>query len=82
LAQGYYWVVTCKNTGFHATKNLFNSHRIPLGRTDAYAPRPEIPETLEIVCDDPECGNVYTYSAGDVNRWFGEAASGSSHPLF
>jgi hypothetical protein len=82
LAMRYDWVVTCKNTGFHATRNLFNSHRIPLGCTDPYAPRPEIPDVLEIVCDDPECGNTYIYSAGEVNRWFRDITLGASHPLF
>jgi hypothetical protein len=82
LAQGYYWVVTCKNIGFHTTQNLFHGHIVPLGRTDAYSARPKILEPLEIACNDSECGRTYSYAPSEVIRWFGDASLVTSHPLF
>ncbi len=38
----YCWVVICKNHKFHHQKNQLYGHRIPLGVTDAFTPRPAL----------------------------------------
>jgi hypothetical protein len=64
---GHYWVVTCKNTEYHAQRNpFFQGHRIPMGKTDPYSPRPTIPDSIEITCDDAQCGKTYSYSASEI----------------
>ena len=40
--SSYFWVVLCKNHCFHARKNLFVGHRIPLAETDAFTSRPPV----------------------------------------
>jgi len=82
MAQDYYWVVTCKNAKYHSDKNPLFGHRIPVGKTDAHSPRPAIPDTLEIKCDDPHCGKTYSYKAREVIRWYGDVPSFLPHPLF
>jgi hypothetical protein len=82
MAQGHYWVVTCKNTAYHAEKNPFHGHRIPFGKTDAHSPRPEIPDYIDIPCDDKGCGKTYSYTATEIIRWLGDATLLYAHPLF
>lgn len=82
MADGYCWVVTCKNARLHQEKNPFAGHRIPLGRTDAYSPRPPLPDTLDVRCDDLDCRKSYSYEREEVIRWFGDVAAFLPHPTF
>jgi hypothetical protein len=82
MAEDHYWVVTCKNTNYHAEKNPFGGHRVPVGRTDAHSPRPAIAETIDIQCDDSQCHKTYSYTASEIFRWYGDLEPFSSHPLF
>ena len=77
----YCWVVICKNHSFHHQKNRLYGHRIPLGETDAFTPRPALAERLVVRCD--ECGEEYTYEPAEVLRYeevFPESIT--PHPLF
>jgi hypothetical protein len=77
----YCWVVVCKNDSFHRHPNLYNVHRIPLGQTDAVAPRPAITKAFSVRCD--ECRKEYFYSPSDVLRWEMDAPpSFAAHALF
>jgi hypothetical protein len=82
MAEDYYWVVTCKNTGLHAEQNPFSGHRIPLGKTEANAPRPGTPDTIKVQCNDPKCSRTHSYEAADIIEWFGDPGAFSPHPLF
>ena len=55
---------------YHTEKNPFHGYRIPVGKTDAHSPRPTIPDTVEIPCDDPHCGKTYSYTAPEIIRWY------------
>jgi hypothetical protein len=75
------WVVLCKNHWFHLRQNLFSSHRIPLGETDAVAALPPVKERFRVRCDD--CGKEYLYKPADVRRYERELPhSFVPHPLF
>jgi hypothetical protein len=77
----YCWVVHCKNHWFHLRQNLFFRHRIPLGETDAVAPRPAIDQRFRARCD--ECGKEYLYKPSEVLRFEQEPPpSFTPHPLF
>ena len=77
----YFWVVHCKNHWFHARKNLFFRHRIPLAETDAYTSRPAIDCRFRARCD--ECGKEYMYKPSEVVRLELEPPeSFTPHPLF
>lgn len=79
--SSYCWVVLCKNHWFHVRQNLFASHRIPLGETDAAAVLPPIKECFRVQCD--ECGKKYLYKLSDVRRCEQELPeSFTPHPLF
>ena len=78
----YYWVVSCKNLNFHAKKNPFLTHKIPIGRTDEHSPRPAIPDYLDIPCDDPRCGKTYAYTAAEIIRCQGDMTLLVPHPLY
>jgi hypothetical protein len=79
--SNYCWVVLCKNHWFHLRQNLFASHRIPLGETDAVAALPPIKERFRVRCD--ECGTQYLYRLSDVRRYEQELPeSFAPHPLF
>jgi hypothetical protein len=79
--SGYCWVVLCKNTWFHIRKQLFSSHRIPLGETDAVSPLPALSGPFQVRCD--ECGAEYTYKRSDLRRYEQELPdSFVPHPLF
>jgi|GEM_PF-1301252 len=77
----YCWVVICKNHKFHHQKNQLFGHRIPLGVTDAFTPRPVLTGPLVIRCD--ECGAEHSYEPAEVMRYeevFPESLT--PHPLF
>lgn len=77
----YFWVVHCKNHWFHARKNLFFRHRIPLAETDALTSRPAINCRFRARCD--ECGKEYIYKPSEVLRFEHEPPeSFTPHPLF
>lgn len=79
--RGYCWVVLCKNRWFHLRENLFASHRIPLGETDAVAALPPIKERFRVRCD--ECGKECLYKLSDVRRYEQELPEPfTPHPLF
>lgn len=79
--SSYCWVVLCKNHWFHLRQNLFSSHRIALGETDAVAPLPPIKTRFRVRCD--ECGKEYLYKLSDVRRYEQELPqSFAPHPLF
>jgi hypothetical protein len=79
--SNYCWVVLCKNHWFHLRQNLFSSHRIPLGETDAVTPLPPLDTQFPVRCDD--CGKQYLYKASDVRRFEQEfPESLTPHPLF
>ena len=79
--RAYFWVVECKNTRFHRRPNIFYTHRIPLGETDAYESRPHIEEPLLVRCDI--CGKEFRYEASDVLRYeMDEPESFAPHPVF
>jgi hypothetical protein len=79
--SNYCWVVLCKNHWFHFRQTLFNSHRIPLGETDAVMPVPVLGGRFPVRCD--ECGKEYLYEPSDVRRYEQELPeSFSPHPLF
>jgi hypothetical protein len=73
----YCWVVICKSHEFHHQVR----HRIPLGETDAFSPRPALTGGLAVRCD--KCGEEYSYEPDEVLR-FEEAVPDSftPHPLF
>jgi hypothetical protein len=77
----YCWVVICKNHRFHHHKNQLYGHRIPLGETDAFTPRPALAGRLVVRCD--ECGQEYSYEPAEVLRYeevFPDSVT--PHPLF
>jgi len=77
----YCWVVICKNHKFHHQKNHLFGHRIPLGVTDAFTPRPALTGPLVIRCD--ECGAEHSYEPAEVMRYeevFPDSLT--PHPLF
>ena len=79
--SSYFWVVLCKNHCFHARKNLFVGHRIPLAETDAFTSRPPVIRPFKVRCDD--CGKEYVYKPAEVLRVEDEpSASFTPHPLF
>jgi hypothetical protein len=79
--RDYYWVVVCKNDGFHHRDNQFYVHRIPLAQTDAVSPRPAIDQRFLVRCD--ECGEEYVYRPSEVLRYEQEVPeSFTPHPLF
>jgi hypothetical protein len=79
--SAYFWVVLCKNHWFHARKNLFYRHKIPLGETDSFATRPPINGPFKVRCD--ECKKEYVYKPSEVLRVeFGPLESFTPHPLF
>jgi hypothetical protein len=82
MPQGYYWVVTCRNTKLHEEQNPFAGHRIPLGRTDGTAERPPLPDRLDVLCDDAACRKSYSYERDEVIRWHGDVAPFLPHPAF
>ncbi len=77
----YCWVVICKNQAFHHRQNLFFGHKIPLGRTDAFATLPALTDRIKVRCDD--CGKEYSYQPAEVLRADLELPeSFVPHPLF
>jgi len=77
----YCWVVLCKNSWFHLRRNLFSSHRIPLGETDAVTPLPVLTGPFPVRCD--ECGKEYFYKPSDVRRYEQQLPQEfTPHPLF
>jgi hypothetical protein len=77
----YFWVVLCKNRGFHNRYNLFSRHCIVLSETDALSPPPGVNTAFQVVCDD--CGHSYTYKPKDVLRAELDASEPyTPHPLF
>jgi hypothetical protein len=74
MAQAHFWVVTYKNTEHHAKQNPLHGHRIP-------SPRPAVPETIKIECNEPTCGKTYSYTASEIIRWYGDTVPFSSHPV-
>jgi hypothetical protein len=77
----YCWVVVCKNHWFHRRPNLFHTHRIALGETDAVTPRPKIDRAFFVRCDD--CGKEYSYKPSEVLRYEQDLPeSFTPHPLF
>jgi hypothetical protein len=74
MAQGHYWVVTCKNYAYHEQKNPFVPHRIPIGNAPDYkTPRPEMPDYLNVPCDDKDCGRTFSYAGDEILLWSGDA---------
>src|SRR5438105_4128757 len=61
--SSYFWVVLCKNHCFHARKDLFFRHRIPLAETDAFTSRPPVIRPFKVRCN--ECGKEYVYNPPD-----------------
>ncbi|MBZ5698798.1 MAG: hypothetical protein LAN18_09650 [Acidobacteriia bacterium] len=82
MPQGYYWVVTCRNTRVHREQNPLAGHRIPLGRTDGTAELPPLPDWLDVVGDDPACRKRYWYDHEEVIRWRGDVPPFLLHPAF
>jgi hypothetical protein len=82
MAQGYYWVVTCKNTKYHAEESPFHGQRIPVGKADEHSPRPTIPDFVDVTCDDQQCAKTYSYAAREIIRWSGDAPQFVLHPSF
>ena len=79
--SSYFWVVLCRNHWFHARKNLFFRHKIPLAETDAFASRPPVDSHFKVRCD--ECGKEYVYKPSEVLRIEHEPPeSFVPHPLF
>jgi hypothetical protein len=79
--SSYCWVVLCKNRWFHFRETLFNSHRIPLGETDAVMPLPALEGPFSVQCD--VCGRKYLYRPSDVRKFEQELPeSFTPHPLF
>jgi hypothetical protein len=77
----YFWVVHCKNHWFHARKNLFFRHKIPLAETDSFSSRPAIEGRFRARCD--ECGKEYVYKPSEVFRYELEPPESlTPHPLF
>ena len=80
-SSGYCWIVICKNKKFHRHDNTMFGHRIPLGETDAYAPRPLVGAGFRARCD--ECGEEYEYGADDILRVEQSLPEAfTPHPLF
>jgi hypothetical protein len=81
ISSQYCWVVVCKNHWFHRRPNLFHTHRIALGETDAVTPRPKIDRAFFVRCDD--CGKEYSYKPSEVLRYEQDLPeSFTPHPLF
>lgn len=79
--SNYCWVVLCKNRWFHLRRNLFSSHRIPLGETDAVTPPPALDASFTVRCD--ECGAAHLYKPSEVRRYEQEFPNSCTpHPLF
>ena len=79
--DSYCWVVICKNNWFHRRRNLFHGYVIPLGETDAFAPRPALDRSFMVQCDN--CGKEYSYEPAEVLRLEWELPeSFTPHPLF
>ena len=79
--NSYFWVVLCRNHWFHARKNLFFRHKIPLAETDAFTSRPPVNRPFKVRCD--ECGKEYVYKPSEVLRTEQEPPeSFIPHPLF
>jgi hypothetical protein len=79
--RNYYWVVACKNIRFHRLTNIYYTHHIPLGETDAVSPRLPIDEPFNVRCD--VCGEGYVYHVSEVLRSETEVLSPfTPHPLF
>lgn len=79
--SNYCWVVLCKNHWFHLRRNLFTSHRIPLGETDGVMSLPPLDGRFPVRCD--ECGKEYFYKPSEVRRYEQELPeSFTPHPLF
>ncbi|SRR5579871_2560580 len=79
--NSYCWVVLCKNKWFHLRQSLFNSHRIPLGETDAVMSLPPLERHFRVRCD--ECGKEYFYKPSEVRRFEQELPGDfTPHPLF
>ena len=77
----YFWVVLCKNRRFHHKGNISYEHRIALGETDAYSPRPTLSEQIKVPCDS--CGEEYSYEPKEVLRAEIEVPEHFiPHPLF
>ena len=77
----YCWVVVCKNHSNHDQNNKLFGHRIPLGETDAFSPRPVLAGPLAVLCD--ECGKEYSYEPDEVLRFEeGVPEAFTPHPLF
>lgn len=76
----YFWVVLCKNRGFHNKYNLFSKHAIPLAEADEISPPTQV-KAFTVRCDD--CGAEHTYEAKDVLRAeLYEVGAFTTHPLF
>ena len=76
----YCWVVMCKNHWFHRRQSIFYAHKIPLCRTDSFAPVPALEGPFTVRCD--ECGKEYRYKPSDVIRFDEELPeSFTPHPL-
>jgi hypothetical protein len=79
--SSYCWVVLCKNRWSHFRETLFNSHRIPLGETDAVMPLPALKAPFSVQCD--VCGREYFYKPSDVRKFEQELPeSFTPHPFF
>lgn len=76
----YFWVVLCKNRGFHNKYNFSSSYAIPLGETNEISGRPQV-GSFTVRCDD--CREEHTYYTKDVLRAEIERpVSFLTHPLF
>lgn len=79
--KNYCWVVFCKNRWFHLRRSIFFRHKIPLGVTDDFAPRPALDGPFVVRCD--ECGKEYLYKPSDLRRSEqGVPESFTAHPRF
>ena len=77
----YCWLVICKNKKFHSQENELFGHRILLGQTDAFSPRPALSGNLAVRCD--RCGEEYVYEPAEVMRYEESLPdSFTPHPLF
>ena len=76
----YFWVVLCKNRGFHNKYNFSSGHAIVLAETDEVSSCPQV-EDFTVRCDD--CGEGHTYTAKDILRAELEPPESlTPHPLF
>ena len=79
--RDYCWVVVCKSHAFHRRRNVYNVHRIPLGRTDAVSDPPAIGHRFVVRSD--ECRKEFSYKPSEVLRWEMDLPlSFVPHPLF